>query len=539
MNMVPRAKKEKYFDNTMRINRDLKFSSCKYEEKIKNLIEILFPGTEAQCAEDGILNILFVSELNSEDYILDIALDRITITVSDYMGVRNSIASLSNLANENFEFPICHIIDGPSSKHRGIMIDLARGVEKIEKLKEDIILCAKAKLNYIHLHFFDSQGSAIKIKSFPKSAYVDNAYTVCQVKELVEFCDILGIDVIPEFDLPAHSRKLIGAYPELACDTDNPNQTPWIVCAGEEKLIGFYERVISELTEIFKSKYFHIGGDEIEFRDRPEINQLCHWDECRKCQAYMKKHNITNRQDLFYDVILRVYKTVKDAGKTMIMWSDQLDCNRDIPLPRDIIMQFWRVAGKGRGPWENCSMNAQLKAGFKVINSYFRETYVDLECYVNSEKLKNWDFYISPESDEDVRENIIGSEMCAWEYGNHLRYPHYAYSLPSAIVLMGDKLWNRDSLPYSDRYEELVTRTIMGIESPKGLNIFKCIGDILPPRTDERIYKEKVKCSEDEINSVLETLMDMKNNIRADAYYACIKEGMEMNGPVNIVESIE
>ena len=536
--VLPRVKKEVIKDGGCRLPSSFGFKTDEHRDKISCLFPAFIEGITISEKESDFVKFIKNSSFKSEEYLVKIS-DKIEVYYKDYIGIRNALSLIANMINKDLTLPCGEFYDYPVFPYRGVMFDLARGVRDINILKEDILLCAKAKMNYIHLHFFDFPGSAIKIKSFPKEAYLPGAYSVDEVKALIEYCDMLALEVIPEFDLPAHSGKMIECFPEIACITDNPNQTKWTACAGSEKLFEIYDEIISELAGIFNSRYFHIGGDEIEFADRPELQRLCHWDECKRCRAYMEKNNINSRQELWYDLLIKVYHIVKKNGKTMIMWSDQLDCAREIPIPRDVIMQFWRVAGEGRGPHRDCSMNAQLKAGYKIINSHFPDTYVDLEQYINSDKLKNWSPLESPESDGEYKENITGSELCAWEYGNRLKYSHYDWSLPSAIVLMGDKLWNGDSLPYSEEYSRSLTRTVLGQSTPEGFDIYPCFGDIIPPRTDERIYKDKITIKKEEMDKALSILLSMKGNFRADSYYDAITKGISRSEEFEVNESLE
>ena len=344
--VLPRVKKEVPKDGVCKLPFKFSFSAEEFSDKILSLFTFFIEGITISKNEDCFFNFIKNSSFKNEEYLVKIS-DKIEIYYKDYLGIRNALSLIANMIKRDLTLPCGEFYDYPACKHRGVMFDLARGVKDINILKEDILLCAKSKMNYIHLHFFDFPGSAIKIKSFPKEAYLPGAYSVDEVKALMEYCDVLGLEVIPEFDLPAHSGKMIECFPEIACITDNPNQTKWTVCAGSEKLFEIYDRVITELSGIFNSKYFHIGGDEIEFADRPELQRLCHWNECKRCREYMEKNNIKSRQELWYDLLIKVYRIVKKNGKTMIMWSDQLDCAKEIPIPRDVIMQFWRVAGEG------------------------------------------------------------------------------------------------------------------------------------------------------------------------------------------------
>lgn len=184
-------------------------------------------------------------------------------------------------------------------------------------------------------------------------------------------------------------------------------------------------------------------------------------------------------------------------------------------------MQFWRVAEKGRGPVNGCSMNAQLKMGYTVINSYYPETYVDLEEYMSSESLSNWHWHESPQCETFYRDKVIGSELCAWEYGNTKNYPHYDRTLPSAIFLFGDKLWNGKRLEYSDEYSKSMTSSILGASASDDLDVFICIGDVLPPRMSDKLtYPDKTSVTEKLMKYTKNELLKLsqKGNFFAEIY---------------------
>ena len=42
-------------------------------------------------------------------------------------------------------------------------------------------------------------------------------YTRDEVKDLVAFCGNLGIEIVPEVDLPGHVSAILAAYPMLSC----------------------------------------------------------------------------------------------------------------------------------------------------------------------------------------------------------------------------------------------------------------------------------------------------------------------------------
>lgn len=73
---------------------------------------------------------------------------------------------------------------------------------------------AHSKLNRFHWHITDSQSFPFVSKYFPElakyGAYSSSEiYTHDDVRQVVEFARVRGIQVIPEIDAPAHSGKPI------------------------------------------------------------------------------------------------------------------------------------------------------------------------------------------------------------------------------------------------------------------------------------------------------------------------------------------
>jgi hexosaminidase len=113
-------------------------------------------------------------------------------------------------------------------------------------------------------------------------------YTQDEIREIVAYASELGIEVIPEIDLPGHTTAMLAAYPHLACfNGDFQPRYDWgvfpdILCAGNDELIGFLDSLLQEIAALFPSPYIHLGGDEAP-KER--------WKACPKCQsAYMNSN---------------------------------------------------------------------------------------------------------------------------------------------------------------------------------------------------------------------------------------------------------
>lgn len=502
-----------------------------FQQRATALLALFLPRCRFTAGGEESTVVAVRAEMPSEEaYSLKIEENKALIRYQTTAGLRNALATLSLKAYERdgaLFFEDCDLDDAPALGYRGAMLDLARGVMPIERLKTDMILIAKSKFNVLHLHLADSKGVAVELDCLDPAYRLEGYYTKGQVRELIAFAELLGLELIPEFDMPAHSTRLVEFYPRLACKTDLQEQCKWTICGGNEETYLLYRAVIREMSKLFESsRYFHIGGDELEFSDS---GRPCHWQECKTCQARMKQEGLADRQELYYYFINRINGYVKECGKRTVMWSDQIDCTRPKGLDDDILMQFWRVAGKGRGPHEGCSFEGQLRLGYQFINSHYPNTYVDIEKYANPQKLASWRWDTVP---EEYRDQIIGSEVCAWEYGNRAEYTHYDYSLPSAIVLFGEKFWDGKTEGFGKEAEIAVTRAVLGAATPEGFNVFEAIGSIMPRKKENSqaqyvpCYLENVTADEAKLDEIIKILSDRSlftdgDRLRAGFYKEC------------------
>lgn len=93
-------------------------------------------------------------------------------------------------------------------------------------------------------------------------------YSEEDIKKVVEYAGPLGIDVVIELDVPAHSAAIGESHPEhVACfhkspSADYSNEPP----AGQLRLDAatqnFTSNLFKALMKNVKSSYMHQGGDE-------------------------------------------------------------------------------------------------------------------------------------------------------------------------------------------------------------------------------------------------------------------------------------
>ena len=274
--------------------------------------------------------------------------------------------------------PCLTITDAPRFAYRALMVDPARHYWKIDDLKKYIDVMSQYKFNYLHLHLNDDQGWRIEIKKYPKLTEIgskrknfegskrnnEGFYTQEQMKELVRYALERNVQLIPEFDIPGHNDAAVAAYPFLSCnDTIIEVRTTAgvsknLLCVSKESVYTFVDDVISELSEVFPCKYFHIGGDEAP---------LDKWIENTEVQQLKKKLQTTDDQQLMSYFFKRVNESLVENGKQPLIWMEL-----EVPTyPANSIMFLWRMHTTPK------VLERALKDNFKVICSPGEYAYFD------------------------------------------------------------------------------------------------------------------------------------------------------------------
>jgi len=292
------------------------------------------------------------SSLGDEGYSLTSNEDEIILTGTPhglFYGVQTlfqllpkEIFSKKTVANFNWSIPSVQINDIPRFKWRGMHLDVCRHIFPLSFIKKYIDYIAMHKLNTFHWHLTEDQGWRIEIKKYPRLTEIGawrngtqiaktnkddgipygGFYTQDQIREVVKYAEERFVIVVPEIELPGHSVAALTSYPELSC-TGGPFEvrTMWgidenIYCAGNEDTFTFLENVLTEVLELFPSKYIHIGGDEAP-KER--------WEKCPKCQKRIKKEGLKDEHELQSYFITRIEKFLNTKGRQIIGWDEILE----------------------------------------------------------------------------------------------------------------------------------------------------------------------------------------------------------------------
>jgi hexosaminidase len=197
---------------------------------------------------------------------------------------------------------------------------------------------AAAKYNIFHWHLTDDQGWRFESKKYPKLhklASDGDYYTRAQIREVVSYARVRGIQVLPEIDVPGHASAIAVAYPELM-SAPGPYEMEYrwgvlkpLLNPANEKVYEFVDGLVTEVAELFPFEYLHIGGDEVD----PE-----HWNTNAQIQEFMQEKGIKDSRALQAYFNQRVQKILQQHERKMIGW-DEIQ-HKD--LPKDIVIHSWR-----------------------------------------------------------------------------------------------------------------------------------------------------------------------------------------------------
>lgn len=292
---------------------------------------------------------------NAEGYKLDTDAKQIRIAGASAAGVfygiqtlRKSLPLVNGKASK-VSIPAVHIADAPRFAYRGTHLDVSRHFVTADSVRQFIDMLALHNINRFHWHLTDDQGWRIEIKKYPLLTQIGSKraqtvighnsgkydgkpysgfYTQQQIRDIVKYAADRYITIVPEIDLPGHMQAALAAYPDMGC-TGGPYEVwqKWgvsdnVLCAGNDKTLTFIDNVLKEITQLFPSKYIHVGGDEC-----PKTQ----WQKCPKCQARIKALNLEAKdghsaeERLQSYIITHASNYLKSLGRNTIGWDEILE----------------------------------------------------------------------------------------------------------------------------------------------------------------------------------------------------------------------
>lgn len=384
-----------------------------------------------------------------EAYMLTVSADEgIKIVGVDATGVFYGLQSLRSLLpissyrqpTAEIQVDAVKISDAPRFRYRGVHLDVARNFQRKETVEKLLDLMAFYKLNRLHLHLTDDEGWRLHIARLPELTQVggrrghtlnehenlvpsygsgpdatadktsgNGYYTQADMVEILRYAAERHITVIPEIDLPGHSRAAIKAmearYRRLSRpesehsseslqlrEANDPSKYEsvqmWrdnIVDIGREDTYRFVSMVVDELADIYERagvplSMIHLGGDEVP-------NGA--WEKSPACKniAVKTSSKITRRGQLELYFLNRASDLLAKNSIQPACWEDCLlmeadqdasagDARKTAGKPTPTAYVWNNVWGWGR---EDAAYRL-ANAGFDVVLCNATHLYFDLAC---------------------------------------------------------------------------------------------------------------------------------------------------------------
>jgi hexosaminidase len=253
----------------------------KSSEKIKLEVNIKNP-------EIDLIMSSHIPDLN-ESYSISISGEegahRLLLDADNYIGFLRGLETFSQLIKQSGSskeksshyFYITNtpvtINDQPTFPHRGMMLDTSRHFINKETIKRNIRAMAYNKMNVFHWHMTDSESFPMYMTEAPNinkyGAFdFESIYSQDDIKEIYAFSKLYGVEIIPEFDNPGHSRAW-GIAPEFAKAMVCVNETigSWAdngqLNPAEPLTYNLVEKVLNQAYRYFNNSHIHLGGDEV------------------------------------------------------------------------------------------------------------------------------------------------------------------------------------------------------------------------------------------------------------------------------------
>lgn len=399
-------------------------------------------------AEDAEFTSRIEPKAKPEGYILTITKDHIEIAANDEAGLFYGEKTLRmlemNCRRLDTNMPTLVIEDYPDFHYRGMHLDVSRNFTKKEDVMLLLDILSSYKINTFHFHLGDDEGWRLEIpglleltevgarrghtrdeqdclypaygsgwdKNDP-DAFGNGYYSVDDYIEILKYAAERHISIIPEFDMPGHSRAAIKSmlvrYNKYK-DTDIAKAEEFLLTdledTSEYMSVQYYNdnaidiarpstykfifHVIDEVEKMYKAagvpfEIWNLGGDEVA----PGA-----WEGSNYCKLMAEELGLENIRDLEDHFVARVAEYVQSKGMKMSGWQEITIASDGKPNPAlqkyQLINLCWHNGDTGkRSPGELTA------AGFPIVLSNVDYFYLDMSYNAHqSEPGLYWGGYV-------------------------------------------------------------------------------------------------------------------------------------------------
>ena len=449
---------------------------------------------QASAREIRMIRDASLTTLGAEGYRLDVQPTGVTIRATQPAGAFYALQTIRQLLPPNvfrdapipgtsWTIPAVSIEDAPRFSWRGMHLDVSRHFMPKEFVKKYIDLLAMHKLNTFHWHLTEDQGWRIEIKQYPRLTSVGSCraqtmvgayqsdpakrvfdgkphcgyYTQDDIREIVAYAADRFVNVVPEIEMPGHVQAAVAAYPELGVRQDTVVDVMQIwgvsqfILNAEPGTVKFMQNVLSEVLELFPSKFIHIGGDEAD---------KTQWKASPRIQERIKELGLKDEHELQSWFIRQMDDFLTQRGRRLVGWDEILEGG----LAPNATVMSWRGTDGGI---------AAAKAGHDVIMAPNSHTYFDhfqsrdrakephaIGGFTPLDKVYAFE-PIPPTLTPDEAKHVLGAQAQLWsEYIPTTK--HMEYMAFPRVTALAESVWSpvqrRDFSHFRVRLEKHLAR---------------------------------------------------------------------------------
>ena len=361
---------------------------------------------------------------------------------------RGALYAVQTLLQMEKPFPCGRIADRPDYRLRGLMLDCGRKYIPLDYMRRLVRTMAYYKMNTLNVHLndngmrqlfhddWDETYAAFRMESerFPGLTAEDGSYGKAEFRQFVLDAAAMGVEVIPEIDVPAHSLCFSHYRPSLGSkefgmdhlELTNPEVIPFIDSLYAEYLEG--------PEPVFAGPRVHIGTDEYSNRKQEIV-------ECFRALADHLIH------------------TVESYGKQAALWGSLTHARGQTPVKVDNVLMYCWYNGYAQP-------DSMRSLGYQMVSIPSRTHYIVPAAgyyydYLNVVNLyKNWTpAVIAQQSFEERDPQIEGGMFAVWNdiVGNGIAVADIHHRVFPAVQIVAEKCWSADTVRTCDEWRQLAS----------------------------------------------------------------------------------
>jgi hexosaminidase len=329
--------------------------------------------------------------LPDDGYEIDFGTE-VTVSFGNAHGWRHGLIAVAQIAHAassdpRFRFPTSgHIQDSPRHDWRGVHLDVARNFMGADQIKRLLDIMAWHRMNRFHWHLTDDEAWRLPIKGLPELTDVGGtrglgqpltpqyaegskgqrgSYSFQEVRDIVAHGLSLGIETLPEVDLPGHNTALLAALPHLA-DSDEQSESYHSIQGYPNNAINpgmpetwvVLEQIFDTLADLFPFTHVHLGGDEVDEAS---------WSTSPKARAWAHEKHVQASAATIQSAFMRdCQQMLQNRGRQLAGWDECADGGGVDPQS---ILFAWRSREK---------IAALMQDGYTVVATPGQHYYLDM-----------------------------------------------------------------------------------------------------------------------------------------------------------------